>query len=226
MKRSMFVIALALVFSTVTGADVYKWVDEEGNVHFEDAPPEQVNSEFDRMRVSGQPALSDEPSQLLRVSPGVDKTAQDDQAYEEPPVMTPTERRAREQRCVFVRQQLISLRHQLPVYQDEEGRYRTRSVYDEYKGRRQYLDDATRATEIARLDRELNKFCDRPTDPLAEKHAALTRAMSRRCEAAQAELEMVMRPSARSGRDTVERAQRAVELYCGSTLIYEPQGRQ
>ena len=223
MKRRMFLLALALVFSTVAGTEVYKWVDEEGNVHFEDAPPEQVSREFDRLRVSGQPALSDEPSLLLRATPeGDESTPADAQEGEDRLVLTPTERRAREQRCVFVRQQLISLRHQLPVYLDEDGRYRTRSLYDEYRGQRQYLDDAARAAEMARLDRELHEVCDRPADPMAQRHAALARAMSKRCEAAQAELEMVMRPSARSGRDTVERAQRAVDLYCGPALIYEP----
>ncbi len=44
MKR--FALAAAAIFSmTASYADVYKWVDENGNVHFGDRPPEQAASE-------------------------------------------------------------------------------------------------------------------------------------------------------------------------------------
>jgi hypothetical protein len=52
-----------------------------------------------------------------------------------------------DQRCVYLRKQLISLQQQLPVYGVEGGKFRTVSQYDEYEGDREYLDDATRIIE-------------------------------------------------------------------------------
>ena len=40
----LFAIALTLLISTPAGAEIYKWVDEKGNVHYGDCPPPECAS--------------------------------------------------------------------------------------------------------------------------------------------------------------------------------------
>jgi hypothetical protein len=44
-KAVVFLISMILASITVAHAEVYKWVDEEGNVHFTDAPPPKQKTE-------------------------------------------------------------------------------------------------------------------------------------------------------------------------------------
>jgi len=67
-----YFIYLSLIFSTsVFAGSIQKWVDEDGNVHYGDAPPVSVNTE--QVRVLGAP--SDPGRALPRLSTGGDDTA-------------------------------------------------------------------------------------------------------------------------------------------------------
>lgn len=43
-----------IVFSTANAANIHKWVDEEGNVHYSDSPP--VSTSTEQVRVIGAPS--------------------------------------------------------------------------------------------------------------------------------------------------------------------------
>jgi hypothetical protein len=43
-----------IVFSTANAANIHKWVDEEGNVHYSDSPP--VSTSTEQIRVIGAPS--------------------------------------------------------------------------------------------------------------------------------------------------------------------------
>ena len=43
-----------IVFSTANAANIHKWVDEEGNVHYSDSPP--VSTSTEKVRVIGAPS--------------------------------------------------------------------------------------------------------------------------------------------------------------------------
>ncbi len=54
MSRLITAVALALVCGFSYGAEVYKWVDEEGNVNFGDCPPTECKS--DRVEIHSAPS--------------------------------------------------------------------------------------------------------------------------------------------------------------------------
>ena len=135
-------LACLLFLATSAGADteVYKWVDEEGNVHYGDRPPEDVESE--RLNIEAEaPSLSaEEQSRYLEeAQERAKRRAEDRRARAAAEQVAEEERPARQRRCVYARKQLISLQQQLPVYRDEEGTFRTLSRYDAYEGEREYL---------------------------------------------------------------------------------------
>lgn len=43
-----------IVFSTANAANIHKWIDEEGNVHYSDSPP--VSASTEQIRVIGAPS--------------------------------------------------------------------------------------------------------------------------------------------------------------------------
>ena len=65
--------AIALVFANVAQAELYRWVDEAGNVHYSDTPPPPSARQSDRKRIPGNavasPALPYELQQAVKNFP-------------------------------------------------------------------------------------------------------------------------------------------------------------
>ncbi len=213
-KLLVFALVIALVF-VATMAQVYKWVDKEGVVHYGDSPPQDTESEVIHVE-GGETKQADESvSKLLKhAEESAKRRAEEKQAKIAVAEAEAKERLERRDRCNFARKQLISLQQQLPVYQDEEGTFRTVSRYDVYAGKRKYLDDEARQIEIERVQRDIKALCEHPEDRQEQFVSGRERMMSKRCEAALAYLESVERPEARSPRQTIEEARVQVDKYC------------
>ncbi len=219
----MFRIALIIVFLAGLAAEagqVYKWVDEDGNVHYSDqAPPE--GQEAKELILDSTPSAADvrdAQERTARLKPK-QQTSQNQRFEEGQSESAAKEGKraaqvARDERCLEARKQLISLQRQLPVYRDEEGKFRTLSVYNTYEGEREYLDDATRALEIDRVRHDVTTNCEHPDDPKEQFLASRERMKSMRCETARADLKPILRADAKSPRQSIEDARELVEKYC------------
>lgn len=214
--KKLLVIALliALVFVAAL-AQVYKWVDKEGVVHYSDSPPEDTESEVINVE-GGEARQADESmSRLLKhAEESAKRRAEAKQAKTAAEEAEAKQRMDRQNRCNFARKQLISLQQKLPVYRDEKGTFRTVSRYDVYEGKREYLDDAAREMEIERVQRDITTLCEHPDDVKEQFVSSWERMMSKRCEGARANLKTVERPEARSPRQTIEEARQQVDRYC------------
>jgi hypothetical protein len=208
------------LFCTAAFSQIYKWVDEEGVVHYTDSPPEDAESELVQVDSDAPKDAGDAQARLLeRVQESARHRAEARQAKSVAEQAAAQDRLARQQRCVYARKQLISLRQTLPVYRDEEGTFRNSSVrnisvYDAYEGEREYLDDATRAREIDRVLRDILTKCENPLDATEQFRAGWEQMESRRCETALAKLKEVQQPEERSPRQDIEDAREEVEQYC------------
>lgn len=56
MKALFLILGMLLASLTVANAEVYRWVDEDGNLHFTDTPPPKQKTE--EVRIQSAPALS------------------------------------------------------------------------------------------------------------------------------------------------------------------------
>ena len=153
----MFRIALVIAFWVVLVAGagpVYKWVDEDGNVHYSDQPPPQGH-EAEELILESAPSGDDvrEAQKRLDALQAKYQTSQDQRsaAREEKRLQRELEevqRVDRQRRCIFARQNLHTLKEKLPVYSIDE------------KGDRVYLDAEGRTAAIERKRAEINTFCD------------------------------------------------------------------
>jgi len=119
-----------------------------------------------------------------------------------------------EMRCQEARKQLAILQEQLPIYRDVVGKLHAKWKYDTYKGKREYLDDTTRAAEIARTRQEIETNCPQESSAEDQSLARKKFIKSEYCAAARADLEAIERPEARAPKQEIEEQRKKVELYC------------
>lgn len=147
------ILAVLLVLVGPAWGEIYRWVDEAGNVHFSDAPPEPDNAE--EVALPPQPSEEslrqgrEEIARRLQYQQD-DASARREAESREKQARDEQQRAAaeREVRCAFARDQLQVLRMQAPVFRENE------------QGEREYADDAFRASERARFEQEASQYCD------------------------------------------------------------------
>ncbi|MFC3151051.1 glutaredoxin domain-containing protein [Litoribrevibacter euphylliae] len=60
-----YVLLLVLIFPTLSFADIYKWVDDKGRVHFGDSPKQEANAEKVSLRVNSYKHVTVESNDLF-----------------------------------------------------------------------------------------------------------------------------------------------------------------
>ena len=131
---------LILVVSTSLNAGtIHKWVDENGNVHYGDAPP--VKTKTESVRVQSAPSNPGKSLPRLSAPDGTQQAAGDEDALPQA-----SEGQARKI-CEAARQDLtvISTSNRIRLKQAD--------------GTERYLDDAEIAERKARSQAEVDRFC-------------------------------------------------------------------
>jgi len=157
-KKDMFRIAGLIigfwVLSLPAANSIYKWVDEDGSIHYSDQPPPQLHK-TEKVRIESAPSdhavrEAQETVASLRTK---QQTSQEQQsaALEQERLQTELEqvkRDDRQRRCIKAHEELQSLDHHMPIY------------YIDEKGDWVFLDDKERADLIEFYHSEINMFCD------------------------------------------------------------------
>jgi len=200
-------------------AEIHKWVDKDGNVHYSDSPPSDVVTEL----IKPQPAPSKDDIRRTQATTDLlieqqrvsaDQRAQEHQEKRLQKADSQVTAIEEERVCLDARMQLVVLKAREPVYRDDQGKWRARWRYDSYNGERIYLDDADRPTALTRARKNMEVHC--VVDPQAQDFARTRWILSERCAAAKADLEFLERPDARNWnpKTQFEKQRRLVQLYC------------
>lgn len=145
-------IAAAILTLAGSGAalasDIYKWVDEEGNVHYGDKP---IGAQSERMAIESRPTDSsrvaaETQSLMASRNAAADRRAEMDAAAAEQAEMR-AEAEQRAERCASARAQMQRMITARRVYQEDEN------------GERVYLDDAERDAARARVEKQIDDYC-------------------------------------------------------------------
>ena len=216
-KKSQVLLLLILAVATV-GATIYKWVDEKGVTHYSETPPPKQKAQKiqapppppSTTTEGGKPA----PKTWQEKEQEFQKRRAEHQQESSRIEKSSVERAEGEERCLEARKQLAMLQEQLPIYRDEEGKFRVKWRYDTYQGEREYLDDATRTSEIARARQEIGTNCQHPNDAKDQDLARKKLIRSEYCASTRAELEALEQPRARATRQALEEKRQEVEWYC------------
>ena len=122
---------LALCSAAASAAgEVYKWTDDEGRVHYTDAPPD--GRDYERIKVRGVVARAD-------AQPEADAPA----AEAKPAAPT------RQSNCEIAKKNLETFRTSTAISMDRDG-----------DGTPEPLDDAERAKELARNEELARLLCE------------------------------------------------------------------
>lgn len=136
-----------LTFTAHADADLYKWTDAQGKVHYSDQPP-SMNAQTVKNTAAGQADITTQSTQSLNAK---------DQAYqkrrkeaEDARVKAEKEAeqaRAQRENCDRARKNLSTLQNTPRVYTTNAG------------GQRTYMDDAARANALANSQKAVSEFC-------------------------------------------------------------------
>ena len=153
-KRLSLVLGLVLLApSALADSEIYKWTDEEGNVHYSDCPP-PPSCDAETIQAEPEP----DPSEVRKAQERLERMLveqeesragreQEKLEKERQRVMAMQVAVARKRICIRARQNLHVLQVQRPVfYIDENGKY-------------VYLDDETRLSEISRMRKLIDENC-------------------------------------------------------------------
>ncbi len=157
-KKTMFRIAGLIMgfwyLSLPAANSIYKWVDEDGSIHYSDQPPPQVYKP-EKVRIDSAPSdLGVVEAQAKAASLRTKQETSQDQrsaAREQERLQTELQqvkRDDRQRRCIKAHEEHQSLDHHMPIY------------YIDEKGDWVFLDDKERADLIIFFHSEINIFCD------------------------------------------------------------------
>lgn len=199
-------------------ADIYRWVDKDGRIHYSDKPSSQFESRRVRTESTDVPKQTDEGEALRRLREQSEQATKNrseaQRARSAAEQAANEERLAQEQRCLKARKQLAVLQEQLPVYRDEKGEFRAKWSGDTYQGKREYLDNATRASEVKVVRQNIATYCENPDNAKAQELATKKWRKSEHCAAARADLEALARPQARTSQQTLDEKRQFIEKNC------------
>jgi Domain of unknown function (DUF4124) len=219
--RVLGIVALSLMSSAIAAADTYRWRDADGALHFGDKPPANVRAEKITVRAQPSRLTSEEAKQEVQRLREVEATRSADKAAAKAAnkaaaTAAAPELAAKRERCERAQWALSALEEQRPVYRDEQGMYRIKrppGQADVYTGERAYLDDAARAKEIAKQQQLIAVNCGAQPSPEDKARTAEEIRLAEHCEAAAADLELLIRNNDRD-RDRIASRQKFLQEHC------------
>ncbi len=147
--KAVIVGGVILLAGTAMAGDIYKYVDEDGNIHYGDRPSGEATEQ--RMALASR--STDSASVDARIEQRLERDAQREEARQEraaekeeaAAVREEAEKRAA--RCEESRARLQSYDAALRLYKQDEN------------GERVYLDDAQRAAAEKRARDAISEYC-------------------------------------------------------------------
>lgn len=210
---------LIIAFMTLAGAEIYKWVDDQGKTHYSDKPLED-----DAQEIEPEPAPSDENIRQSReeMKSFLERQKQRDikrkslqEQKQRDEAASRHENEQRIQRCKIAQEQLMKLNLQRPLYRvDSRGEENFIDAWGQTEspaGERVYITDDQRPVEIRHYESEIRTHCG----TIEEQRAiGMELYMERKCKESREHLEMLKKPSAHTPSSDIRNAEGWVRIFC------------
>jgi len=209
------IVVLAGCASTSVVAQIYKWVDENGQIHFTDSPPTDKGTavELDVQQPSDEPDEGEiRRLDLLRQAEIDDAHEQRVRALVE---QDPTVARHDADACERARVSWYALSQRMPVYWTEEGALRPHWSNDTYRGERRYVSDDERPALGTRINSDIVRYCENSDVDDANGNAYQRWLRDQWCEVYKVKLAAALDDDARTPRDKIEEIEAQVQNSCG-----------
>ena len=201
-----------MLLAQAAAAEVYRWVDAEGNVHFSDKKPVGQTAEEVEIQTR-QPAAEPDEGELRRLALVREAEARfrETVRLSPPPGNTSVDSASA---CADARRSYGVLQEPMPVYQADDGTYRPQWQSDTYQGGRRYVADEDREQVKAEVWEDVAAYCDRPDD-LDALDAAYDAWFAREhCEISRQRLEKAEREEDRTPDGVIERLRAEYRSAC------------
>ena len=148
LSRASLVLWLAALISLPAAAEIYKWVDEDGNIHYEDRPIGKTGVEH--MDIVSR--NTDSAAVQARVEADRKARAVKEQvASEAPPEMSKedirAEQQARAEKCQMYRDRLQAFLSSTRLYEQDDS------------GERNYLNEEEVIAARSNVEDQIQEFC-------------------------------------------------------------------
>lgn len=151
-----------LVTVTCAQAEIYRWVDMDGKVHFSDEKPIEEEVEVVRSEMA-DPALVPDEGELRRRAYLKSANQLPDTPSSDLQLQTNPNHIDAEQ-CQRARLEYSILREQVPAYWTPTGELRGHWANDTHRGGRDYISDEERGAEKNAAQERMNLYCINPND--------------------------------------------------------------
>ena len=208
-----WLLATSLLVLTVTAAqaEIYRWVDKDGNVHFSDEKPAQQGAEVVKPEIAEPSATPDEGE--LRRRSYLDSV--NDPRYTPAAQAPPNEVQSRNAtRCRRARVEYGILGESVPAYRTPSGEIRAAWSNDTYQGQRDYIDDADRQAVQDQIWSQVHQYCDNPTSESALVEAWNTYVDGVYCSEHEVKLERAREQRTRTSRQELARIEAEYASNC------------
>lgn len=151
-RQKLFILAASVVAlsSPAFAAEIYKWVDAEGNVHYVDRPsgnPTEQRLDIATRRTDNAAVRASVQARLDRQSARQEAREQAAEA-ERAAIDAQAEREERSRQCQMYRDRMESYLQSRRLYREDEA------------GERVYLDESETLEARAKVQEKIQEYCD------------------------------------------------------------------
>jgi hypothetical protein len=145
MKKLLIVIALLLLNNSYAGQKIYKWTDENGNIHYSSEKPE--DKQTDEVKVNTKqpeaPKVDPKAKEARRK-----KSEEFMEKHNENLQKTKEQAKVNKQKCSKAKQILAKFQEQVRM-----------SRVNKDTGETEYLEDSSRAQILKESKKDIKKYC-------------------------------------------------------------------
>jgi exonuclease VII large subunit len=144
---------IPLVFTVTTHATTYKWIDEDGKVHFSDSY--HPNATIQKLPSAQGPSSLQRQNAQDNLTRLLERQQRMQEIRNEEKQEAQERKLAEKQKAEQLKKQCLTMRDELRVYKDGYAIYKL----DE-NGERAYLNDQQRNKDIEKLSTDIASYCN------------------------------------------------------------------
>ncbi len=208
LRFSLVSVLLLSLTPTILHAQIYRWVDAQGNVHFSDVEPSKtVKAERITPDIKTPAAQPDEGELPRRTYLSLA-----DEKQPEPSAIKASTWNSQD--CTTAHVRLGILEQQMPIYWTRSGVLRAHWTNDTYRDSRSYVSDEDRPVLLQQTQRDQSRYCGSDSGPQDWVDAYNNWVDSEYCAVARVALDTAQKEQSRTAQNHIDNILADIELYC------------
>lgn len=215
--QSRLLPLVMLLIAIFAGAQVYKWVDEKGQVHFGDCPPDDC--EVEELTLPKGPTDEEIEAAQEKLRKELESRKARDEAEQSDQREIWSDDFAEDLLADESFNRCVEARYQLTVLERRGRAFKLKRDWT-----RNYLEDGDRPAEISRLNKLVDVHCDTDVESVKKQNQRVSDikdALNIRCVAAREKLQKLKEPESDTDKLSLKEAQRYVDLNCPAIELHD-----